>query len=154
MQPGASRAGSRGRSWELAWLARLASIALLVTWAGYIFYLSSLSPSELPPQARAFSWLGEMRGVAYHFAIYGVLGSLIWSVLLSWRGRASLGIRGIVAAGVIGLAYGLSDEWHQSFTPGRAASLLDVAVDGAGALGAAAFWVTAASRLARRWVAR
>ena len=33
----------------------------------------------------------------------------------------------------LALVYGLSDEYHQTFVPGRNGSLWDVAVDGAGA---------------------
>jgi VanZ family protein len=30
------------------------------------------------------------------------------------------------------LAYAISDEWHQSFVPGRGATARDVAIDGIG----------------------
>jgi VanZ family protein len=37
------------------------------------------------------------------------------------------------------VAFGISDEWHQSFVPGRSADVLDVLADAAGgALGVAA----------------
>ena len=33
---------------------------------------------------------------------------------------------------LIGMCYGVSDEWHQSFIPGRVASIWDVLFDAAG----------------------
>jgi hypothetical protein len=51
----------------------------------------------------------------------------------------------------LGLAYGVSDEVHQSLTPGRSATVLDVVVDGVGAATAIVFW-TAVARLAGRWL--
>jgi VanZ family protein len=44
---------------------------------------------------------------------------------------------------VMALLYGLSDEWHQSFVPGRSASIYDVAADLIGALGGCYlyFWI-------------
>ena len=52
---------------------------------------------------------------------------------LSW-GRAARAV-------AIATAYGCSDEWHQSFVPGRAADLDDVWADAVGAAaGAAGCW--------------
>ena len=33
---------------------------------------------------------------------------------------------------VVALAYAVSDEWHQSFVPGRTATPVDVAIDAIG----------------------
>jgi VanZ family protein len=38
----------------------------------------------------------------------------------------------------LGIIYGFSDEWHQSFVPGREASLRDIFFDGLGVWTAAA----------------
>ena len=40
-------------------------------------------------------------------------------------------------AAALALAYGLTDEYHQTFVPGRAATLKDIIVDGIGAFSAA-----------------
>lgn len=52
--------------------------------------------------------------------------------------RASLDHSGVRRAGVKALlmtvGYALTDEFHQSFVPGRGPALLDVAIDGCGAL--------------------
>ena len=42
---------------------------------------------------------------------------------------------------LIGMRYGVSDEWHQSFKPGRVASIWDVLFDAAG-IAAAVFYVS------------
>ena len=59
---------------------------------------------------------------------------------LAWAWRCALGawLR-VAAARAIGAcafasAYGIFDEWHQSFVPGRYASLTDVTLDIAGAV--------------------
>ncbi len=48
---------------------------------------------------------------------------------------------------VIAVIYGLSDEFHQSFVPGRNADLLDVITDAAGA--AAGLWAARRFRAGR-----
>jgi VanZ family protein len=44
----------------------------------------------------------------------------------------------LVAAWGIAVAYGMTDEWHQSFVPNRHAELRDLVADGIGALAATA----------------
>ena len=41
----------------------------------------------------------------------------------------------------LGVLYGVSDEWHQSFVPNRRASAQDVAADGLGVFLGALTWV-------------
>ena len=45
-------------------------------------------------------------------------------------------LRAAVLAWAITTAYGATDEWHQSFTPGRSPELRDVRNDAAGAFAA------------------
>jgi VanZ family protein len=47
------------------------------------------------------------------------------------------------AAVLLALGYAIFDEMHQSFVPGRSASLVDVALDTAAAGGAVAVWLLA-----------
>jgi len=110
-------------------LARLprpvAGIATLL-WMAAIFVLSSDRRDFLPPNA-----LGHFVSNAAHGPIFGVLA------LLAARatGRQRLGV-------VIALLYAITDEWHQSFVPGRSSSLLDLGTDAAGAV--TALWLVAA----------
>ncbi len=60
-----------------------------------------------------------------HFAVYGLLGTLV--VRLGRRPRAAW-----IALVLVSL-YGVSDEWHQSFTPGRSVEFADWLADTLGA---------------------
>ncbi len=65
-----------------------------------------------------------------HFGAYGILAFWWWRALSAGAvaGRAALGL-----AFAVSVLYGLSDEFHQSFVPGRSARLLDALIDAAGA---------------------
>jgi VanZ family protein len=82
-----------------------------------------------------------------HQAAYFGLTLLIIRALArgAWSGVTMLII---IAAWTIAVAYGVSDEWHQSFVPNRHAELRDVGSDAIGALGAAV--VVAAWGIIRR----
>ena len=70
-----------------------------------------------------------------HFAIYGLLATLM--VRLG-RGRVAPWIAVLLAS-----VYGVSDEWHQSSTPGRSVEVADWLADTGGATLAVAmytFW--------------
>ena len=70
-----------------------------------------------------------------HVGLYGVLGAtLFWG-----RMRASSPPAGWVLV-LLGVAYGASDEWHQSFVPGRDPSFSDWTADTAGVL--LGYWIT------------
>jgi len=63
-----------------------------------------------------------------HFSVYGLLGTLV---------VRALGHRRWVLAVVIVSLFGASDEWHQSFVPGRAMEFGDWVADTLGAAVAA-----------------
>ena len=69
-----------------------------------------------------------------HVVAFGVLGALALLALdepAQWRRRHA------VAALLIALLYGIVDEVHQRWVPGRTSSIADVLSDGAGAMLAA-----------------
>jgi VanZ family protein len=66
--------------------------------------------------------------------MYGILAALIHISIWSWRTDTGGSLRWGMAALVLAVLYGISDEFHQSLVPGREPSTLDVLVDGAGAL--------------------
>ncbi|GMV86101.1 MAG: hypothetical protein AMXMBFR80_19560 [Dehalococcoidia bacterium] len=97
----------------------------LLAWAALIFLLSSF-PN--PPGPRGPEW----QSYAAHTAEYAVFAFLAaWLLAAAWP--ASPRWRLAPAAWVLTVLYGLSDELHQAFVPGRDASLVDVAFDALGA---------------------
>ena len=99
-----------------------------------LYWLSSIpgTPLAEDPDAYAlFRWVAPEVQNVLHIPAYAVL-SWAWHWSLADRLRPA-GTRAIVAFAIASV-YGLLDEWHQSFVPGRFASLTDVALDVAGAL--------------------
>jgi VanZ family protein len=95
--------------------------------AAVIFALSSLPASRVPS-----GWPPGTDKLA-HGLVYAVLGALV----ARSRGLRSPGwssLRLIVWATLFTTAYGLSDELHQRFVPGRRFELLDLLADGVGGL--------------------
>jgi VanZ family protein len=107
-----------GKRW-LPWLPSLAVMLL-------IFSLSSIPGSNLPH-------LFSFQDVVLHAIIYAVLG-FSYSGALKSNFSAQHRHRRIALAALLCLFYGLSDEFHQMFIPGRTAALDDVLVDAAGGL--------------------
>lgn len=91
---------------------------------GGIFYLSH-HPSP-PSPAGAPDWL-------LHGLEYGVLGFLVAVALAGGWGRPINGRQRLLTL-VCGVAYGISDEIHQAFVPGRHPSGADVLADSVGTL--------------------
>jgi hypothetical protein len=79
-----------------------------------------------------------------HFSIYGLLATLV--------ARAWFDGRRLWWAVLIVSLFGMSDEWHQSFTPGRSVEVLDWLADTAGAcLAVAAYRHWAGYRRVLEW---
>ena len=90
-------------------------------WAAVLFLLSEWSGpvGGLPPGADKL----------VHGGLFLILGlSLAWG-----KGRAGSGVSGLVVL-LMGVGYGVLDEWHQSFIPGRDASVGDWVADSAGVM--------------------
>jgi VanZ family protein len=114
--------------WLLSIVDRVARWPALVAWLALIFGLSSI-PNEIE---------GPTSGVPYdkvaHVIEFGVLAFLLAWVIARWRGDAAV-MAGVAAVSVAAaLAYGVSDELHQAFVPGRDPSWADLATDAAGAI--------------------
>jgi len=99
-----------------------------VLWMGVIFILSA-QPS-LPRHPEAL--LDHVLKKAGHMVGYGILAFLLWRALS--RGRGALSWPALVAAFVVSVLYAASDEYHQSFVPGRNGTPVDVGFDAVGAL--------------------
>lgn len=111
---------------------RIGALVATVAWMAVIFGLSSLPGSAVPGKY----------GTLAHFAVYAVLGALLLIALP----RADRPWVAIATAVAIASLYGITDEFHQSFVPGRVPDIADWAVDTAGAL-TATLLLEAARRL-------
>lgn len=105
--------------------------APVLVYAGLIFLLSSTTAlTDAIPSVFGFDKLA-------HFCEYFLFGFLIHRWLCATQSRfANLYATALTV--LIGTLYGLSDEWHQSFVPGRHASPWDVLFDSLGVIAAAA----------------
>jgi len=65
-----------------------------------------------------------------HFSIYTVLGMLIMGCALTYKGNKLMKFNISI---IISFLYACTDEWHQSFIPGRSAQFTDICIDTLGA---------------------
>ena len=94
-----------------------------LVWMAATFYLSNQPAVVIPFGAPDY---------LAHFVSYGGLGALlVWA--LSGADRSQIAWRLLVPAVVIASIYGASDEFHQSFVPGRFMSMSDWIADTLGA---------------------
>jgi len=91
-------------------------------WALFIFTLSS--QSRLPRIPGAFNGFDKVA----HATVFGIL-----TLLLLFGARFPAGWRGWLCV-LVATLYGVSDELHQSFVPGRAVELFDGLADLTGAV--------------------
>ena len=96
-----------------------------VLWAGLTFWLSSSPDAQ---GVGSFLDLSPPWDKLYHAGNFGVLAALLYLA----TGRAWLSI-------LLASAYGVSDEIHQSYVPGRNSDAWDWLADTLGA--SAAVWV-------------
>jgi VanZ family protein len=110
------------------WLRRLSAV-LAIVWMSVIFLLSG-TPHLTPPLS------GPGFDKVYHAAAYGLLAVLF---LAAMQPDAQTGyrLRQACLAVLLAGAYGLTDEWHQSFVPTRMPDVWDVVADITGAVAGA-----------------
>jgi len=101
-------------------------------WAILVFVLSSIPRLSTPPIGVKFA------DKFYHLVEYLIFGFLLARAFLSMsaQGREH---KAILAAAALGIFWGMTDEIHQAFVPGRDASFLDFFADAAGVLFVSAF---------------
>ncbi|MEM7263575.1 MAG: VanZ family protein [Planctomycetota bacterium] len=116
------------RAWTRSPLAALPAFlpwTVLVLYSGFIFYMSS---REVLPRMPRFPHADKV----FHCGAY-----CAWALTCAtavYRSRPSWSLRSIaLVAALSGAAYGITDEIHQAYVPGRSADVWDWAADSVGA---------------------
>lgn len=105
-------------------------IILSIIWMSIIFYLSSLPSTSTGPDTPFFKAVSKM----LHFIIFGILSILYLSSLKWDKHLRETGIKFFLLSLFLTSIYAMTDEYHQSFSPGRTPSVGDVIIDTCGAL--------------------
>ena len=108
--------GPRGKRW---W-------AGTACWAGLIFFLSSRQSFPAPSPFPGFDKL-------VHMALFGTLCLLLFRALASSRRRTPFHATALLSV-LLAFFYGITDEMHQAFVPGRSCDAFDALADLAGAI--------------------
>ena len=101
--------------------------ATLIAWMSLIFFLSHQSTLPSAPGGLLDTIFKKLA----HALAYAVLMGL-WRLALNSLGL--YGAKNLLLALIFTFLYAISDEWHQTFIPGRNGQLADVLVDFSGAL--------------------
>ena len=94
-----------------------------IAWAALLFILSSIP--DFSPSLHVFKWEDKL----HHFLAYTPLGWLLMRSLV-WRGNSTR--KAVWLAIALGTLYGISDEIHQYFVPGRVMDWTDAVADTCG----------------------
>lgn len=108
----------------IAFLEKNRSVAMIITLsiAVFIFYMSS----------RTFPGIGSKGYLSYiyHFSVFFFFAGFF--LIATTRGKLQVELFILTLA--IAIVYGMSDELHQFFVPGRYPDILDVLTDSIGIL--------------------
>lgn len=94
----------------------------VITASLLIYWVSSM-PDASPPDL-GFEWQDKL----FHAAAYLVYALSMFLAVWVWSGQRSIKWS-LWVGGVMSVFFAISDEWHQSFVPGRHATLDDVIAD-------------------------
>ena len=100
----------------------------VVLFAMFIFIMSSVSSTEGNDPFPHFDKVA-------HFLVYGAFALLIFRGFTRTTGSNNFLLIAVLTV-IVTVAYGLSDEFHQSFVPARDSDVKDIAADGIGAMAA------------------
>ena len=109
-------------------------IALPLLIMGALYVLSSLPGTPLPDDPAlyaVFYWVPPSLQNTLHIPAYAALAWAWFWALGAWL---QVPLARVIGACAVTSTYGMLDEWHQSFVPGRYATLTDVTLDVAGAV--------------------
>jgi VanZ family protein len=98
----------------------------VLIWALVIFWFSS----KTQPETSTVYWQEFAIKKTAHMVVYGILAILLFRAFRNYGANAK---QAALYAILWSFVYGVSDEFHQSFTPGREPRFRDVIFDTIGA---------------------
>lgn len=103
-----------------------------LAWACVIFIASSIPSTRLP------RFIHMINDKVIHAAVFFILGLLVYRAL-EFRAKPAMFVwgRALIAVLIVSV-YGLSDEFHQRYVPGRTVDVLDFTADTIGGVLSAA----------------
>ncbi len=113
-----------------SWIRRWFPAAVLMAF----IFLASATPGSQMPEFGFWDGLVKKGG---HMIGYGLLAAA-YARALNSRGKLKPPL--LLLAVCLAVLYGIADEWHQSYTPGRYPSARDVFIDAAGAILGVSLW--------------
>jgi VanZ family protein len=116
----------------------------VVLWMGVIFALSA-TPSLASPFEPVYDFI--LRKLA-HLAVYTVLTVLL---VRAFRLHVARPTHAWLLAMLVAALYACSDEWHQTFVPGREGTVRDILIDSIGIVGV---WVLVARTCIKEMLAQ
>jgi len=108
----------------------------------FIFYMSGVSGSDIPP-------LFPFQDVVYHFSLYSTLAFLFARALKNTLLRIG-NFKLVFFSVLFTVFYGITDELHQVFVPGRCVSGSDILINSLGGITGSQFYQWLKSNLLRR----
>jgi len=100
----------------------------VIAWCGIIFSFSAMEINK----TQEFYWWDFVVKKTIHVIEYAVLYWLFYQAISKQQNNKK-GILAIISF-IFSLTYALSDEWHQTFIPGRHGTLRDIGFDWLGML--------------------
>ena len=94
-------------------------------WAGVIFYLSHLPGVDVPPL-----FFGKDK--LFHAVVFGILGFFALGAMKTTADGHRVFQPWLAV--VLVIVYGVLDEFHQHFVPGRSSDIYDVMADAVGGM--------------------
>ncbi len=96
-------------------MLKLFDFAALAVYCGFIYFLSAQPSLPMPVTF-------EFQDKVHHMTAYFIMAVLAWR---SFRHFSSKVNKLEISTVLFCSLYGLSDEWHQSFVPGRTSEAMD-----------------------------
>ena len=120
-------------------------------WPALVIAAVVFAASSMPGRALPHAVLFQGQDKAQHALVYGLLGFFV--ARARWTRQSlpdRMPWRTVVFAAMAALGFGITDEFHQSFVPGRAVEVLDAVADLVGGLLGGTVFVARAGRVSGR----